>query len=290
MTEQLTTHLVAVGNQKGGVGKTTNTVHLAAALGEMDKKVLIVDLDANCGATRALGLKTDWLGTFEALLGDHPADDLIIRTDPNEGIALPKNVDLLPAGRKLEEFEEECRRRNKFTDPTSTLTPVLESLRGQYDFIFLDTAPRADAPTVAAYRAAQWFVLSTEAAKLSVEGLTDALTDILAVREAGNSGLRLLGVVMCKVDSRTRVARLYLPRIRKEFEGAGELGAFETVIGRTTEVQGAQDVGKTLFEFSPDHKVTDQFRSLAGEVLKRLETGGFEPSDSTEMSERTANA
>lgn len=266
------THVIAVGNQKGGVGKTTNTVHLAAALGELGKKVLIIDLDANCGATRAFGLGTDWLGTFEALLGDHDAEDLILGTDPTEGVSLPKNVELLPARRTLEDFEEECRKRNKFVDPTATLAPIVERLVGKYDFIFLDTAPRADAPTVAAYRATRWFILSTEASKLSIDGLNDALTDIVAVRQAGNDQLRLLGVVMCKIDSRTKIAGSYLPRIKREFEGAGEMGAFETVIGRTTEVQGAQEAGRTLFEHAPEHKVTHQFRALAQEVLARIES------------------
>lgn len=273
MTEQnRRTRIIAVGNQKGGVGKTTNTTHLAAALGELGHKVLIIDLDANCGATQAFGLGKEWQGTFEVLLGERPVEDYIARTNESDGIALPKNVDLLPARRKLEEFEEVCRSRNKFTDPTTTLGPAIETLKGQYDFILLDTAPRADAPTVAAYRAADWFILSTEAAKLSVEGLTDALTDIMAVREAGNSRLRLLGVVLCKVDVRTKIASLYLPRIRKEFEGAGELGAFDTVINPTTAIQGAQDRGQTLFEFAADHKVTEQFRQLAQEVLTRLAT------------------
>ena len=287
------TRVIAVGNQKGGVGKTTNTAHLAAALGNLGNRVLIIDLDANCGVTQAFGLSKDWLGTFEVLLGDHEAKDLIVRTDKSEGISLPKNVELLPARRKLEEFEEVYRTRNKFIDPTATLAPVLETLMGDYDFIFLDTAPRADAPTVAAYRAADWFILSTEAAKLSVEGLTDALTDILAVREAGNEGLRLLGVVMCKVDIRTKVASLYMPRIRKEFEAAGELGAFDTIIGRTTDVQGAQDRGQTLFEFAPDHKVCAQFMSLAQEVLARLASAeqiDVEIKKPQEMKENAADA
>lgn len=263
------TRVIALGNQKGGCGKTTNTVHLAAALGELGKKVLVIDLDANCGATRALGLGTEWLGTFEALLGE-PVEDMILRTDPAEGIELPPNVELLPARRQLEDFEQEVRARNKFQDPTTTLQPVVDGLMGEYDFILLDTAPRADAPTVAAYRATQWFILSTEASPLSVQGLNDALGDIVAVREAGNAQLRLLGVVLCKMDGRTRIAAEYLSRIRAEFEAAGEMGAFETVIGRTTEVERAQDAGKTLFESAPDHKVTNQFRELAREVLTRI--------------------
>jgi len=269
-TKQRHTEIIAVGNQKGGVGKTSNTLHLAAALGEMGKKTLVIDLDGNCGATRGCGLGTDWLGTFEALMGQDPAD-LIVTSDPIEGTELPVNVELLPARRNLESFEEEYRRENKFAEPSGTLKPVLDSLRGQYDFIFLDTAPNASAPTVASYRSADWFILSTEPAKLSVEGLTDALTDIMAVREQGNAGLRLLGVIMCKVRSGTRIASTYMDRIKREFAAAGELGAFETYISMATAIESAQDVGKTLFQTEPTHKVADQYRAIAKEMLKRLD-------------------
>lgn len=264
--------IIAIGNQKGGVGKSSNTLHLAAALGEIGKKSLVIDLDANCGATRGLGIGTDWLGTFEVLLKDQDAADVIVRSDPAEDADLPENVDLLPARRNLEEFEAECRRRNKFHDPTNTLAKPLESLKTEYDFIFLDTAPNASAPTVAAYRTAEWFILSTEASKLSVDGLMDALGDINAVREEDNPNLRLLGVIMCKVDSRTRMASHYTEQIRKGFAAAGELGAFDTLINRATAVERAQAKGKTLFQMFPEHKVTQQFRDLAQEVLKRLET------------------
>lgn len=270
---RLSTQVIAVGNQKGGVGKTSNTLHLAAALGELGKKTLVIDLDGNCGATRGCGLGTDWLGTFEALMGQDP-EELIVRSDPVEGTELPTNVELLPARRNLESFEEEFRRANKFLEPSATLQPVLNKLRGKYDFVFLDTAPNASAPTVASYRSADWFILSTEPAKLSVEGLTDALMDIQAVREQGNAGLRLLGVIMCKVRTGTRIAETYMERIKRDFEAAGELGAFETPISMATAIESAQDVGKTLFQTDPTHKVADQYRSLAQEVLKRLEVAG----------------
>jgi chromosome partitioning protein len=264
------TREIAVGSQKGGVGKTSNTLHIAAALGEKGRSCLIIDLDGNCGATRGLGAGTDWLGTFEVLLGEQNIQDVIVSSDPVEGTELPANVELVPARRNLEDFEHEYRRRNKFNDPSNTLAEPLASLRGRYDYIFLDTAPNASAPTIASYRSADWFVLSTEASRLSVDGLNDALTDIVAVREAGNPNLRLLGVVMCKVDSRTRVAMTYMERIRHEFAAAGELGAFDTVVNRATALERAQADGKTLFQTEPEHKVTGQFRDLANEIEARL--------------------
>lgn len=269
--------VIAVGNQKGGVGKTSNTLHLAAALGELGKRSLIIDLDANCGATRGLGVGDDWLGTFEVLLGDQVPEDVIVRTDPMEGTVLPENVELLPARRNLEQFEMECRRRNKFADPTKTLEGPLSRLRPIYDYIFLDTAPNASAPTLAAYLTADWFILSTEASRLSVDGLNDALMDVVAVREQGNPGLRLLGVVMCKVDVRTRMAVAYTDKIRKEFEAAGEMGAFKALINRATAVEQAQTEGKTLFQVFPTHKVTGQYRELAVEVMRRLVRAGSVP-------------
>jgi chromosome partitioning protein len=275
------TWVIAVGNQKGGVGKTSNTLHLAAALGELGKKSLVIDLDGNCGSTRGLGCGTNWLGTFEVLLGDEEPQNVIVTTDPAEGTDLPRNVELLPARRNLEEYEHEYRRRNKFADPTSTLNTPLQKLQGEYDFIFLDTAPNASAPTIAAYRSADWFILSTEASKLSLDGVNDALTDIMAVREAGNAKLRLLGVIMCKVDGRTRLAATYAERIKGDFAAAKELGAFETLISRAVAVEEAQEEGKTLFQTAPDHKVAEQYRQLAREVIARLEAAARPSSTAT---------
>lgn len=273
------TQVIAVGNQKGGVCKSTLTVNLAAALGAMGRRCLVIDLDANCGATRSLGVPTTWMGTFEALLGTEDADQLVLRTDPEEDIRLPENVELLPANRKLEELDRVFRERreNKFRDPTDALhrpsagSPApLDLLRGQYDYVFLDTAPNAASPTIAAYKSADWFLLSMTPDKLAYEALVDALTDILAVRDSGNPNLQLLGVVLSQIDRRTALAEGYIRRIGSEFSQAGQQGAFETTISRSVVVPKANEAGLVVRMFDARHKVAEQFDELAVELEARI--------------------
>src|SRR3954468_21494434 len=138
------THIIAVGNQKGGVGKTTNSVNLAAALGEMGRKCLIVDLDANQGSTRHLGVPSQsFLGTYEVLIGEEQPADVII-TNGEDDVELPKNVDLISATRKLEGIEDALRKHSKFIVGQDILIKPLKTLQGKYDYIFLDTAPNAN--------------------------------------------------------------------------------------------------------------------------------------------------
>lgn len=270
--ESLRTRVIAVGNQKGGVGKSTNTINLAAALGEIGRKCLVIDLDANCGATRSLGVPTSWMGTFELLLGNELPSEIIITTNPADGITLPKGVDLITGSRQLEQIDEVFRQRreNKFKDPADALKAPLAELRGLYDYVFLDTAPNAASPTIAAYKSADWFMLSMTPEKLAYEALLDAVTDILAVRESGNHNLRLLGVVLSQLDRRTRAATMYTDRIQGAFQDAGEMGAFATTISRAAVVPRSNEAGQSVFEYEPDHKVTGEYRELAREVEERI--------------------
>ena len=135
--------IIAVGNQKGGVGKTTNTVHIARALAERGRRVLIIDLDMNHGATRHFGVVPEaHLGSYEMLAGDEQASNLVL-THEDEEVSLPENLHLIPAARKLEGIDQALAQKSKFITPRDVLRRPLESLRGQYDYIFLDTAPNA---------------------------------------------------------------------------------------------------------------------------------------------------
>ena len=223
------TQVIAIGNQKGGVGKTTNAVHLATALGEIGRSVLIIDLDMNHGATRHFGIQPDaFLGTFEVLIGDENPEDVVL-TNEDEEAHLPENVHLLPSRRKLEKIDQALAAKSKFTVTQDVLKEPLRRLEGKYDFIFLDTAPNATTPTVAAYKAADWFILSAMPDPFAIAGLNDALTDIQDAQRQGNAGLRLLGVILSGVDRRASLANSLTDYVEKIFAPDGQKSAKFTI-------------------------------------------------------------
>ena len=218
------TRVIAVGNQKGGVGKTTNTVHMARALVERGHKCLIIDLDMNHGATRHFGVEPEaFFGSFEMLVGDEPAENLVVSHADNEegGMSLPEGLDIIPAARKLEGIDQAVTSKSKFMTPHEVLKRPLDSLRGKYDFIFLDTAPNATLPTLAAYMNADYFILSAMPDPFAIAGLNDAMRDIMDARSRGNTKLVLLGVVSPESISE-RASQTRFPSLsRTHFEWGG---------------------------------------------------------------------
>ena len=275
MHEGRNTRVIAVGNQKGGVGKTTNTVHIARALAEIGRKVLIVDLDMNHGATRHFGVEPEaFLGSFELMVGaEDPLNLVLSAEDKQEGVVLPPNVDLIPAARKLERIDQAISAKSKFVTPHEVLKAPLNSLRGAYDYIFLDTAPNATLPTLAAYMNADYFILSAMPDPFAIAGLNDALRDIMDAKARGNSNLILLGVVISGVDKRTSLANTLSHFVEESFRigQSADSVKFTSTIGRSTVIPQTQKVGKTLFETHSTHKVTDEYRALAREIEARLE-------------------
>jgi chromosome partitioning protein len=271
--------IIGVGNQKGGVGKTTNTVHIARALVERGRKVLIIDLDMNHSATRHFGVVPEaYLGSYEMLAGEEEASNLVL-TSEDEEVWLPENLHLIPAARKLEGIDQALAQRSKFIMPGEVLRRPLESLRGHYDYIFLDTAPNATTPTIASYLAADYFILSAMPDPFAIAGLNDALADISDAQQRGNPNLMLLGVVLSGVDKRTTLANSLSEFVEKSFKVGSnpESMKFKTSIGRSTVIPQTQKVGKTLFETHSTHSVTVAYRALAAEIeerLAKLESGG----------------
>jgi chromosome partitioning protein len=272
----LPTRVVAFGNQKGGVTKTSTVVNLAAALSERGKRVLVFDLDVNCGSTRLFGVPqgVNVYGTYEVMLGDELPLEVVIRPGDMDTVNLPKNVHLIAAHTKLEGIEAAlAAKQGPFASSHDSLRVPIASLKGQYDYVFLDTSPSMTPPTKAAYMVAQHFVLTAVPERLAIEGLVNAIQYIKHARNSGNPGLRLMGVVMNQVPGRaTRLSTALMEEVDRHFSAGDEfMRRFQSSISASTIVPAVQQGGKTLFEEAPDHKVTQQYRDLAEEFEKRFE-------------------
>jgi chromosome partitioning protein len=267
--------VIAIGNQKGGVGKSTLAVHLSAALGEKGRQCLIWDLDMNRGSTLQLGIPKEMpvLGSYEVLTGMEDPVEVVVQNGDFEDIEFPRNVYLIPARRNLEGIDAVLSSKYKFGNPKDILKPLIDRVRDKFDYVFLDTAPNLTLPTVAAYKATDYFLLSAIPEPLAMEGLSDALQDIATVREQGNPSLRLIGVVLSAIKGRkTRLQRELINYIHKTFDHSSDpyIRSYSTYIGETTYICESQKHGKTMFQLYPEHKVTNQYRELALEFEERL--------------------
>lgn len=265
--------VIAIGNQKGGVGKTTNTAHISAALGKLGRKVLVWDLDVNHGLTSHFGIPQGaFSGTFHVLTGEREPQDVIITNDEPD-IELPENVHVIPTGRELETLDAVLREGDPFYTPHEVLRAPMEKLRGLYDYIFLDTAPNTNvSTTIASYIAADYFIISTVPERFALEGLKTALKDISMAQGRGrNPNLNLLGVLVSGLDKRVRKAREYDEAIRQSFASTGqESRKFKATITRFAAIPRAQDTGKTVFQTEPEHAVCNQFLEIAREIEDRI--------------------
>jgi len=253
--------VIAVGNQKGGVGKSTNTVHLASALGEKGYKSLIIDLDPSAGSTKHLGIPPEsFAGTLELVTTEETPETLAVTEK------LPKGVHIIPARAELSELDHHM---SKFIDRTQILERALSLARPMYDFIFLDTPPNPGATTtVAAYSSADWFLLSAFPHPLAVGGLNEALKDIIDVRARRNPALEVLGVVVSAVDGRSNLWREVEDVVNKGLPGRG----FQTKISQAIEIAKCSGRGKTLLQIKGNekHPVANQYRALASEIEERV--------------------
>src|SRR5262249_32690405 len=203
--------------------------------------------------------------------GRERALDVIITGEAEDEVALPKNVHLIPARRNLEGIDSVLRETDKFFVPRDILMEPMKTLRGFYDYIFLDTAPHATTPTIASYMAADFFILAAVPEHFAIDGLKAALDDIRIAKKRGNSRLELLGVVLSCVNKRYRTAQLLTGYVEKTFtpEGGRSL-KFDTEISRAVAIPQAQQQGQSIFQMEPAHKVADEYRQLAREVESRI--------------------
>lgn len=266
-----TTRVIVVGNQKGGVGKTTNTINMAAALSALGRTSLIIDLDMTAGATKSLGAPTEgWISSFELLTGAEDAEGTIIGDQERE-VTLPPNIHLIPSSRKLVELDTFLA-SNPWVVHQDLLLKPIKRLRGRYDYIFLDTPPQVTKTTVPALKAADFVILSAMPDHLAIAGIADALRDIATAKKYGNARLVLLAVIVCAIPQpKTRLARQLIQYVEQSCVGPdGASLKFKTDITRTVVIQEAQRLAKTIFQYDPSHLVAEQYLAVARELEERI--------------------
>jgi chromosome partitioning protein len=268
--------VISIGMQKGGVSKTTNACHIAVALGELGRRVLLWDVDENYGATKVFGIPPNaFCTTMNVLTGDSTAEEAILAFDADDiDIELPLNVDLIPSSRALQSVETSLSALDTFHNSNECLYASIEELKalGRHDYILIDTGPQASPTTRSAYLVSEYFILSLVPEKLAVDSLPDALQDIANARRPGrNPSLHLLGLILSCMDRRVTLAKRYEDAITQRFRQANEEPVkFTTTIGRAAAINRAAHQGKTILQTEPNHRVSHQYRQLAQEVEDRI--------------------
>ena len=251
------TKVMAIINQKGGVGKSTTAINLSAALGELGKQVLLVDLDPQGNSSSCLGIEKSQVHNcvYDVLLNDVAIEDVII-PDVGEGLDLvPATINL--AGAEVE-LVSEMARENRLKD-------AVGSLRGKYDYIFIDCPPSLGLLTVNALVAADKLLIPIQCEFYALEGVTKLLDSMKRVKTRLNPTLDIFGVLLTMYDSRTTLSRQVVEEVRSYFGKT----VFTTLIPRTVKLSEAPSFGQPITQYDPSGKGAQSYVNLAKEVVQR---------------------
>ena len=252
--------VIAIANQKGGVGKTTTAVNLAACLAAMGRRVLLIDLDPQANATSGLGVdKIEGASAYGALLGTETLSSKIKPTAWERLELIPSEMDLCGAELELARLENHLQRFRH------ALEPLLAEDR--HDVVVVDCPPSLGMITLNSFAGADWLVVPLQCEYYSLEGVSMIHRVLGQLHNGGvNPRLQLLGVVMTMFDGRTRLAQQVVEEVRQHF---GEL-VFETVIPRTTKLAEAPSFGKPIIHYDKYSASAAAYEVLAQEFLARL--------------------
>lgn len=249
--------IIAVANQKGGVGKTTTAVNLAACLGVLEKKVLLIDSDPQANASSGLGVDIDniKLGTYQLLEHNCSAEDAILKTSA-------PNVDLIAAHIDLVAIEIEL---IDLKEREYMLLKAVQPIKEQYDYILIDCAPSLGLLTLNALTASDSIIIPIQCEYFALEGLGKLLNTIKSVQKVHNENLDIEGLLLTMYDSRLRLSNQVVEEVKSHFNDM----VFKTIIQRNVRLGEAPSYGESIINYDVNSKGASNYLSLAQEILAK---------------------
>jgi len=249
--------IIAIANQKGGVGKTTTAVNLSAALGVLEKKILLIDADPQANATSGLGINVQSveMGTYQLLDGSITIEQAILSTEsPNLDI-IPSHIDLVAS--EIELVDKNAREYR--------LKEALQGIKAKYDFIILDCAPSLGLITLNALVAADAVIIPIQCEYFALEGLGKLLNTIKSVQKIHNKNLDIEGLLLTMYDTRLRLSNQVVEEVKKHF---GKM-VFKTIIQRNIRLSEAPSYGEDIISYDASSRGAKSYLSLGSEIIKR---------------------
>ena len=249
--------VIAIANQKGGVGKTTTTVNLAACLGALDKNILLIDADPQANASSGLGIDVDnvELGTYQLLEHNCTANEVIQKTSAINVDIIPSHIDLVAIEIELVNMEER----------EYMLKQAIEPVIDNYDFILIDCAPSLGLLTLNALTAADSVIIPIQCEYFALEGLGKLLNTIKSIQKIHNELLDIEGLLLTMYDSRLRLSNQVVEEVQNHFSEM----VFKSIIQRNVRLSEAPSHGESIIYYDVNSKGATNYLSLAKEIINK---------------------